>query len=153
MNGNSSNLIRAIRGPIILITVGVLFALDHMTQFTFGRTWPAILIVLGLLGLGERFASPAAGPPRARPRPILVANTPEKIDEAPFARRAVRADSDRRDLPVQQHQSESEPVLALRRILAVPADRARRLATGGGAVLRRPSKPLPGGGGGGRFCW
>jgi hypothetical protein len=58
MNGNNRNLIAAIRGPIILITVGVLFALDHMTTFTFGRTWPAILIVVGLLSLGERFAAP-----------------------------------------------------------------------------------------------
>jgi len=28
MNGNSQTLIRAIRGPIILITIGVLFALE-----------------------------------------------------------------------------------------------------------------------------
>ena len=60
MNGSSPNLMRAIRGPIILITIGVLFALDHMTQFTFSRTWPAILIVLGFLSLGERFAAPKA---------------------------------------------------------------------------------------------
>ena len=58
MNGNSQTLIRAIRGPIMLITIGVLFALDHMTQFTFGRTWPAILIVLGLLSLAEHFTAP-----------------------------------------------------------------------------------------------
>ena len=56
MNGSSPTLMRAIRGPIMLITVGVLFALDHMTEFTFGRTWPAILIVLGLLSLGEHFS-------------------------------------------------------------------------------------------------
>jgi hypothetical protein len=57
MNGNSTNLMRAIRGPIILITIGVLFALDHMTQFTFGRTWPAILIVLGILSLAEHLTA------------------------------------------------------------------------------------------------
>jgi hypothetical protein len=57
MNGNSPTLMRAIRGPIMLITVGVLFALDHLTQFTFGRTWPALLIVLGLLSLGEHLTS------------------------------------------------------------------------------------------------
>jgi hypothetical protein len=66
MNGNSPNLIVAIRGPIILITVGVLFALDHMTQFSFIRTWPAILIVVGLLKLGERFAGPL--PPQGSSR-------------------------------------------------------------------------------------
>ena len=58
MNGSNPSLMRAIRGPIILITIGVLFALDHMTEFTFGRTWPAILIVLGLLALGDRFTGP-----------------------------------------------------------------------------------------------
>ena len=58
MNGSNPTLIRAIRGPVIMITVGVLFALDHMTEFSFGRTWPAILIVLGLLSLGDRFTTP-----------------------------------------------------------------------------------------------
>jgi hypothetical protein len=48
---------RAIRGPIMLITIGVLFALDHMTEFAIWRTWPAILIVLGLLSLGDRFTT------------------------------------------------------------------------------------------------
>jgi hypothetical protein len=72
MNGNPPNLIRAIRGPIILITVGVLFALDHMTQFSIMRTWPAILIVLGLLLLGERFSGP--GPGSGRPAPDFSGN-------------------------------------------------------------------------------
>ena len=58
MNGNNPTLLRAIRGPILMITMGVLFALDHMTEFTFGRTWPAILIVLGLLSLGEHLTAP-----------------------------------------------------------------------------------------------
>ena len=55
MNGNNPpNLIAAIRGPIMLITIGTLFAFDHFTAFSFWRTWPAILIVLGLLSLAER---------------------------------------------------------------------------------------------------
>jgi Domain of unknown function (DUF5668) len=68
MNGNPPTLMRAIRGPIMLITIGVLFALDHMTQFSFARTWPAILIVLGLLSLGDRFSGPGPNPP-TRPAP------------------------------------------------------------------------------------
>ena len=59
MNGNAPTLLRAIRGPIMLITVGTLFALDHMTEFSIARTWPAILIVLGLLKLGDRFVGPS----------------------------------------------------------------------------------------------
>jgi len=58
MNGNNTTLIRAIRGPIMLITIGTLFALDHLTEFTIGRTWPTVLIVLGLLSLGDRFGGP-----------------------------------------------------------------------------------------------
>jgi len=54
MNGNKPNLIGAIRGPVMLITIGALFALDNFTAFGFSRTWPAVLIVLGLLSLGER---------------------------------------------------------------------------------------------------
>lgn len=58
MNGKAPTLMRAIRGPIMMILFGVLFALDHMTEFSFARTWPAILIVLGLLSLGDRFSTP-----------------------------------------------------------------------------------------------
>ena len=60
MNGNSPTLMRAVRGPVMLIAIGVLFALDHLTQFSIGRTWPAILIVLGLLSLGEHLTAPKA---------------------------------------------------------------------------------------------
>jgi hypothetical protein len=61
MNGNNPTLMRAIRGPIMLITIGSLFAFDHMTEFSIARTWPVILIVLGLLSLGDHFSGPGAG--------------------------------------------------------------------------------------------
>jgi hypothetical protein len=51
MNEQSLGLVRAIRGPIILITVGTLFAFDKFTEFRFSQTWPVLLIVLGLLSL------------------------------------------------------------------------------------------------------
>jgi len=47
-------LVRAVRGPIILITIGTLFALDHFTPWGFHQTWPVILIVIGLLTLVGR---------------------------------------------------------------------------------------------------
>jgi len=47
-------MLRAVRGPIILITVGVLFALNNFTQYRFDQTWPVILIVFGLLTLLRR---------------------------------------------------------------------------------------------------
>jgi hypothetical protein len=70
MNVNEANLVRAIRGPVTLITLGVLFALDHFTAFSFHQTWPVLLIVFGLLSLlgrdagGTRPAGGATGEPR-----------------------------------------------------------------------------------------
>jgi hypothetical protein len=62
MRGDRSG-IRAIRGPIILITVGVLFALQSFNIFGFDQTWPVLLIVIGLLHLFGRVTTPQAPPP------------------------------------------------------------------------------------------
>ena len=47
-------LITAIRGPIMLIVVGVLFTVDRFGEFDFSRTWPILIIVFGILKLLER---------------------------------------------------------------------------------------------------
>ena len=50
-------------GPAILITLGVLFLLDQVTHIywmEFGRTWPALLIVIGLVMFLQHNA-PAGG--------------------------------------------------------------------------------------------
>ena len=57
-----ANLIRAVRGPITLITLGVLFTLDHFTPYSFNQTWPVLLIVFGLLSLMRRSVSRLQGP-------------------------------------------------------------------------------------------
>ena len=51
MNDQSRQLMRAITGPIILITIGVLFLIDRFTEFRFSQTWPVLLIVVGILKL------------------------------------------------------------------------------------------------------
>jgi hypothetical protein len=51
MNGN---FICAIRGPILMITLGSLLAMDQLGSLSFGRTWPVLLIVFGLLKLAGR---------------------------------------------------------------------------------------------------
>jgi hypothetical protein len=68
---NSHAMIRAIRGPITLITLGVLFALQNFTRFGFDQTWPVLLIVIGLLSLMQRGAAPQAPqmPPMPPPPP------------------------------------------------------------------------------------
>jgi hypothetical protein len=57
------SLVRAIRGPITLITLGILFALNNFTQYRFEQTWPVLLIVFGLLSLARRSFEPPAPPP------------------------------------------------------------------------------------------
>ena len=51
MKDGNRSLATALRAPVVMITIGVLFLLDNMTGLTFGRTWPVILIVLGALAL------------------------------------------------------------------------------------------------------
>ena len=51
MNANDVNLLRAIRWPVTLITLGTLFALNNFTIYGFHQTWPVLLIVFGLLSL------------------------------------------------------------------------------------------------------
>ena len=79
MNGNNSySVIRAIRGPITLITVGALFALQNFTRFGFDQTWPVLLIVFGLLSLMQRGAAPPRAsqmPPMPPPPPRGYAST------------------------------------------------------------------------------
>ena len=58
----SNEFVRAVRGPIILITIGTLFALDHFTAWSFHQTWPVILIVVGLLTLAGRMSRPGPTP-------------------------------------------------------------------------------------------
>ena len=38
----------AVSGPLLLITTGVLFAIDHFGPYRFSQTWPILLIVYGL---------------------------------------------------------------------------------------------------------
>jgi hypothetical protein len=59
MRGSDRSLVTAIRGPITLITVGALFALNNFTPYRFHQTWPVLLIVFGLLTLLRRSVEPA----------------------------------------------------------------------------------------------
>jgi hypothetical protein len=56
---------RRLMGPAILVTVGVLFLLDNISRFEFHRTWPAILLVVGVVKLMQSNASSDGhyGPP------------------------------------------------------------------------------------------
>src|SRR5580704_7789667 len=57
-------------GPAVLITIGVLFLLDqlgHSRWMDFGSTWPALLIVIGLIMFLQHNASAEGHVARAIP--------------------------------------------------------------------------------------
>jgi hypothetical protein len=65
---------RAYRGPIMVITIGILFVLNNFTQFSFGETWPVIIIVAGLISLLGRGTAPPPAPP---PPPFSTYQPPQ----------------------------------------------------------------------------
>lgn len=46
-----------IRGPVLLITIGVLFLIGEYTRYGFGDLWPVLLIVLGVMAVLQAFAT------------------------------------------------------------------------------------------------
>ena len=72
--------IRGLMGPAILITIGILFLLNEMRggYFSFGNTYPVILIVIGVVSLaaavspdeGHITANPPQPAPPAAPGPL-----------------------------------------------------------------------------------
>jgi hypothetical protein len=63
VNNRLALFVQAIRGPVLLITLGVLFAIHQANILSFARTWPLILIVIGLMKLLERMVTrPTSGP-------------------------------------------------------------------------------------------
>jgi Domain of unknown function (DUF5668) len=50
--------VRGLMGPVILITIGVLFLVgQYSSRYSFGELWPVILIVIGAVKLLESTAS------------------------------------------------------------------------------------------------
>jgi hypothetical protein len=69
--------IRGLMGPVIVVTVGVLFLLAEMRggYFDFGNTWPVILIVIGLISLASAFASSEGHGSAVPPAPSAIPPT------------------------------------------------------------------------------
>lgn len=69
MNSKGALFAQAIRGPILLITVGMLFAMQQSNVLPFSHTWPLLIIVIGVLKLIERMVAPPLPP--APPTPSV----------------------------------------------------------------------------------
>ncbi|MEO8100194.1 MAG: hypothetical protein ABI811_21010 [Acidobacteriota bacterium] len=48
-----NSLVEAARGPIMLVTLGLLLAADQTDRIGIDRTWPALLILYGLMKLAS----------------------------------------------------------------------------------------------------
>lgn len=53
---STAMLVRAVRGPLMLIALGTLMSLHRFQDVSFTKTWPVLLILLGVLKLAERAA-------------------------------------------------------------------------------------------------
>ena len=60
---SSYQLIRALRGPILLMALGGLMYLHRFDDFSLAKTWPVLLILLGLMKLAERMVMRSGAPP------------------------------------------------------------------------------------------
>ena len=63
------SLWRSIRGPVILITIGTLFAVDNFLNIGFDRTWPVLIIIIGIMKLLEHGNAPAPAPYQSHQQP------------------------------------------------------------------------------------
>jgi Domain of unknown function (DUF5668) len=70
--------IRGLMGPVVVVTVGVLFLLAEMRggSFEFWNTWPVILIVIGIISLASAFASGEGHVSSTAPVPPVIPPAP-----------------------------------------------------------------------------
>jgi cytoskeletal protein RodZ len=93
MSDSSGSVVRAIRGPICLITIGGLFALNNFTRYRFEQTWPVILIVFGLLSLLKRGVETSAPLPPPPPPVQPSGYTAPSYSQSPYTQTAPSASS------------------------------------------------------------
>lgn len=68
MNALRADLIQALRGPVMLITLGTLMVLEYFEGVRFSRSWPILLIVFGVMKLLEKSGRPEiSAPPQGGP--------------------------------------------------------------------------------------
>jgi hypothetical protein len=91
--GNVPRLVCTLRGPVLMLTLAIMFALQALHLATVGQSWPVLLIVFGVLlvmertvGMGSVYGGPAAGtgyvPPAAYAAPPSSAVEPVPVPES-----------------------------------------------------------------------
>ena len=67
MSSTKTQILTAVRGPLMLITLGVLFLVDYFGPYPFYKTFPVLLIVFGVLKLIERLVAQVEAGAEATP--------------------------------------------------------------------------------------
>lgn len=60
MQSRLALFLRAAHSPVLVIVLGVLFAIQQAGVLPFSRTWPLLIIMFGLMKLVERLITPHA---------------------------------------------------------------------------------------------
>ncbi|MGH9639193.1 MAG: LiaI-LiaF-like domain-containing protein [Bryobacteraceae bacterium] len=60
--------LRAAQSPVLVVVLGVLFAIQQGGIVSFSHTWPLLIIVFGLMKLTERLLTPHAPHPGVPPQ-------------------------------------------------------------------------------------
>lgn len=60
-------LVGALRGPALLIALGILLLLQRFAEASLSKTWPILLIVFGAMKLMERLIARGTGTPAMPP--------------------------------------------------------------------------------------
>ncbi len=61
MEARSSSPTSPLHGPIIMIVIGSLFLLGQTTPYGLSRTWPLLIIAVGILKLVDRVTASSTG--------------------------------------------------------------------------------------------
>jgi hypothetical protein len=87
MDNTLAKLIRAARGPVLLMTLGTLLAIHQFSGVSFEQTFPVLIIVFGLMWMLERMAPRRAadavvnvGPAQMAPLPPIGPRDPLAFD-------------------------------------------------------------------------
>ena len=85
MDNTLAKLIRASRGPVLLMTLGGLLALHQFAGMRFDQTFPVLIIVFGMMWLLERMAPRRAADAVVNVQPASMAPLPPMEPRDPLA--------------------------------------------------------------------
>lgn len=76
MDNTLAKLIRASRGPVLLMTLGILLAIHQFSGIRFDQTFPILIIVFGTMWLLERMAPRSAATATVNMAPLMPQMAP-----------------------------------------------------------------------------